>query len=97
MKKTGMKKPELAKKSGVSERMIGYLLAKERTPTIEVADALAKPFDLTGWQLLIPGLHIDLAKAGKLEQLVHNYSSASDKGREYIDRVSEQEAQYQTK
>lgn len=97
IRETEMTIPALAEKSGVSARMIGYLLAGERTPTIEVADALAKPFDLTGWQLLIPGLRIDLAKAGKLEQLVHNYSSASDEGRKYIDRVSEQEAKYRTK
>lgn len=94
MKATGMTAKELAAKSGVSERMIGYIFAGERTPTVEVADSLAGPFGLTGWQLLIPGLHVDIAKTGKLGQLVHNYSSASDEGRQYIDRVAEQEAKY---
>lgn len=95
MRATSIKKKQLAQKSGVSERMIGYILAKEKTPTVDITDAIAKPFGLEGWQLLIPGVRADLAKAGKLSKLMQNYSIASDNGREYIDRVAEQEAKYQ--
>lgn len=94
MNATGIKKPELARKSGVSERMIGYLLAKERTPTVDVAEALGKVFGLTGWQLILPGLPVDLAKNGHLEKLVRNYSKLSATGREYVERVAERESKY---
>ena len=94
MKTMKLNKQELAKKSGVSERMIGYILAKERKPTVEITEMLAKPFGLTGWQLILPGLPVNLVNVGKLMKLCENYSHASTTGREYIDRVAEQEAKY---
>lgn len=94
MRATGMKKADVAKKSGVSERMIGYILAKERSPTVDVAEALGKAFGLTGWQMIMPGLPVRLAKNGHLDKLVKNYSSLSEEGREYVDRVAEKEARY---
>lgn len=95
MRSSGINKKLLAQKSRVSERMIGYILAKEKTPTVEVTASLADAFGLEGWQLMIPDMRADLAKSGKISKLVHNYSVASDNGREYIDRVAEQEAKYQ--
>lgn len=97
MKAYKFSKQDLAKKSGISDRMIAYVLAKEKTPTVDLADALAKPFGLTGWQLLIPDLSVELARAGKLEKLVSNYSQSSDKGREYIDMVAAREAETRSK
>lgn len=94
MQEAKLGKDVLAKRSGVSERMIAYILSKERKPTIEIADSLAKPFGLNGWQLLIPNLPVELAKAGKISKLVENYAQASDTGREYIDHVAEKEAEY---
>lgn len=95
MRSSGIKKKQLSERSGVSERMIGYILAKEKTPTVEVTDMLARAFGLSGWQLMIPDVRADLAKSGKISKLVRNYSVASDNGRDYIDRVAEQEAKYQ--
>lgn len=97
MKEFGWGKNVLAKKSGVTDRMIGYILAKERNPSVEIADQLAKPFGLNGWHLLIPGLPVELAKSGKLDKLIANYSHSSDSGREYIDSVAEREAKYENK
>lgn len=97
MRATGMKKPELAKKSGVSERMIGYILAGERTPTVDVADALGKAFNLSGWQMIVPGLPTELTKNGQLEKLVKNYSQLSQEGRSFVDLVAERETEYKTK
>lgn len=97
MRETGMKPAALATKSGVSKRMIDYILTKERTPTIEVAEALANAFGLTGWQLLLPDLPVHLAKTGQLDRLLSYYSHSSDAGRAYIDRVAEQEAKYGSK
>lgn len=94
MRVTGMKKPDLARKSGVSERMIGYILAKERSPTVDVADAIGRAVGLTGWQMIMPGLPVHLAKNGHLDKLVKNYTHLTDEGREYVNRVAEREAGY---
>lgn len=74
--------------------MIAYILKGERIATIEVADMLAHPFGLTGWQLLVPTLPADMSKNGHLAKLVADYSASSAEGREYISRVAEHEAQY---
>lgn len=84
----------LAKKSGISKRMIQYILKCERTATVNTADQLAEPFGLTGWQLITPGLRADLVKNGRLERLVQNFYRSSEEGRDYISRVAEQEAKY---
>lgn len=96
MRATKTTKDDLAKRSGISERMIAYILAKERVATIDVTEALGKPFGLTGWQMMIPNLPVELARSGRLTTLVENYI-ASDTGREYIDHVAEQEAKYHNK
>lgn len=92
-----MTKPQLAKKSGVSERMISYILSKKKTPTVETAEQIAKPFGLTSWQLIIPNITASLAKAGALERLVKNYLASSGEGQELITHVAEREVQYKKK
>jgi transcriptional regulator with XRE-family HTH domain len=94
MKSNGLKIPALAKKSGVSPRMIKYILAKQRTPTIDVIQAIAGAFGLKSWQLMIPNVKIDGATSRHLESLVKNYTQSSQQGQEYLDRVAEQEAKY---
>lgn len=94
MAETKTSKQVLSKKSGVSERMIAYILSKERTPTVDKTDALAGVFGLKGWQLQIPGIKAAIAKDGKLENLVANYNEMSDSGRQYLDLVADKEAKY---
>lgn len=97
MTRAKMTKKRLAQLSGVSERMVGYVLARERTATIEMADMLAKPFGLTGWQILMPGLPIPEAKAGDVEALIRKYALASEDGKNYISRVADKESKYDRK
>lgn len=94
MRDTGTTKIALSKKSGVSQRMVAYILSKERTPTVDVAESLAKAFNLKGWQLMIPDINIEVAKSNKLDVLIKNYAESSDNGREFIDRVAEKESKY---
>lgn len=94
MKHDDMSLDELSKKSSVSKRMISYILTGERNPTVDIAEALASVFGLPGWQLMLPRLPIDLAKNGGLNKLVSNYAMATTEGRQYIDRVAEQESKY---
>ena len=85
---------KLAKASGVSDRMIGKIRNKESIPSIDVTEKLASAFGLTGWQLLIPDLQEDLAKSGKLDRLIDNYSHASAEDRDFLDRAAEQAAKF---
>jgi transcriptional regulator with XRE-family HTH domain len=91
---SGIKIPKLSEKSGVSVRMIQYILAGERKPTIEIAENLAKAFKLTGWMLILPSLNSTLAKNGSLAELIDNYSKADDEGRSFISKVAQKEAKY---
>jgi transcriptional regulator with XRE-family HTH domain len=94
MKEFPVSKAALSRKSGVSVRMIGYVLAKEKTATVDIVEQLAGAFGLAGWQLLIPNLTVELAKNGKLGKLIDNYARSSSDGRVYIERVAEKEAGY---
>lgn len=94
---TGMDLDTLVKKSGVSKRMIQYILSGEKKPTIERADAIAGAFKLDGWVMLMPDLRADLLKNGHLRELIKHYSEASEDGRNYICHVAEKEASYNIK
>ena len=78
---------ELANKSGVSQRMISHVLTKNAACSIETADALARPFGLHGWHLLIPNLPVELMQSGSLQRLVEAYTSASADSRDLVDRL----------
>ena len=94
MEATGWSNRELGKRAKVSDRYIGMIRRGEHKPTNDIAEALAKPFGLTGWQLILPGLRADLAKSGALERLIKNYQNANADARQYIDSVAEREAHY---
>ncbi len=94
MTEFGIQKQDLPKKSGVSSRMVSYILAGERTPSIEILDKLASAFGITGWQLMVPNLHASLVRNGRLEKLIQSYVEIAEEGRELIDRVAQRETEY---
>lgn len=75
---------DLAKKSGVSQKAINNLLNKTTGCTITTAEKLARPFGLTGWQLMLNELPADAAFANSLTQLVARFLKADQKGRDFI-------------
>lgn len=85
---------DLARQSGVSDRMIGRILNRESSATVDIVEKLGRPFGLTGWEMIMPKLHLDLLRSGKLERLIENYYMASDEGRDLIDHIAEREAKY---
>jgi transcriptional regulator with XRE-family HTH domain len=95
MDASGMKAPEVAKRSGVDAKTVNNMLHGRFDPRPEKADQVAQVFGLNGWQLLIPDLPADMFKNGKLEQLIANYVSASPDGRDSIIRVAEMAAKYE--
>lgn len=93
----GWKPKKLSEKSGVSPRMVAYILKGERVCSIEIAEQLANAFGLQGWELLINDMPEHLLKSKKLEKLYKNYAKATMEAQEYIDHIAEREAQYSTK
>lgn len=73
--------------------MIDYLLSGERTPTIEVADAIGRVFGVSGWQMIHPEFTADLARSG-LDALLTNYIAAKEDGRQIIEKIAEREAKH---
>ena len=95
MAETGLKSKDVAARSGVSLRMVQYILSGERKPTVDVAEDIGSAFGLTGWQMIVPSLRTDLARSGKLSRLVSNYMKSSQSGQDYISQVAEREAGYE--
>jgi transcriptional regulator with XRE-family HTH domain len=94
MDAAGMKAPEVARLSGVDAKTVNNMLHGRFDPRPEKADMVAQVFGLSGWQMLIPDLPVDLLRNGKLDQLIANYVSASPDGRDNIRRVAEMAARY---
>lgn len=81
----------LASASGVSQRQISNIVRGENSPSIEIAEALAKPFGLHGWQLLSPHIPANYKHAGTLNNLILAYTQASDDVRRCIDTIVDRE------
>lgn len=94
MTKTNTSSADLSKRSGVSKRMIDYILNGDRKPSVELAGDLAEAFGLTGWQLIMPSLPYDLAKDGTLDKLIKDYTHCAQTSQDYISHVAEREAVY---
>lgn len=94
MVKTNMTAKQISAKSGVSARMIDYILNGQRGATIETAEKLANVFGLTGWQIIMPSLPYDIAKSGALDQLIKDFSHCGDISQQYISSVAQREAIY---
>lgn len=84
---------DVARKSEISKRMIQYIIADQRQPTVTTAEAIAEAFGIAPWELLLPNLNAQLARSGKLNRLVRNYGAAPDQTRNYIDFVAERDAE----
>lgn len=85
---------DLETRSGVSQRQISNILTQTTSCSTETADALAKPFGLEGWHLLIPNLPLDLVHSPSIAKLVAAYIRAGQDTRDFIDSVAEREATY---
>ena len=93
----GVNKSELSRRSGVSLRMINYILNGEKKASIAITEQLAKAFGLSGWQLLLPTLNAEMISTGSLDQLIADFSKSSREGRDYIMRIADREAKYGNK
>jgi transcriptional regulator with XRE-family HTH domain len=83
---------ELARQSGVSQRHISDIINGRTECTYPISAALAAPFGLTGWHLLLPDLPKDLVASPSIARLVSAYINADDAGREFMDAAAAREA-----
>ena len=83
---------DLARKAGISSRMVTYIINQERAATIEVAESIGKAFGVNGWVMISPNLTPDSYK--KIETLTQNYINTSPEGRDLIDMIADREARY---
>lgn len=94
----GLSQAQLAKKSGVGQRTLSTLLDRENpleiNPRATTLARLAECFEIPSWQLLIPGLPIELLTSKRLTKLVEHYRDAPEAGRETVDRIAEAEVRY---
>ncbi len=82
---------KLAQESGVSQTHISAILRGDSSCTVEMADMLAKPFNLNGWHLLIPNLPDELVNSPSLNRIVQAYIGANTDGREFLDAAVDRE------
>lgn len=94
MERSGMKPAQLAAKSGVSIRMVYFVLNGEKAPSINVAEKLAGAFKLKAWHLVLPSLPSDIKKGGEIEKLIKSYLDANSEGSEHILQVAQKQAEY---
>lgn len=98
MADAGLSQEGLAKRAGISQRAVGYLVnyrdAQDRHPTTQTIAAIAQAFDLEVWQLMMPNLPLELVRSKRLARLIENYVDAPDSGRAQVERVAESEVKY---
>jgi transcriptional regulator with XRE-family HTH domain len=94
MAETKLSGAEVARLAGISSKSVNNMLHGRHGPNLDHVEAVAGVFQLTGWQLILPGLRSDIARNGHLDALMQHYTDASTEGRANIDRVAELEARY---
>ena len=87
---------KLLRKSGVSPRGLGYILAMERSSKIDTVDDIARAFNLPVWQMLMPNLKEFLKSNGQLDIIIDDYIKSSDEGKGNIYRIAQMESRYAT-
>lgn len=87
MKLRGWNPRELSEASGVSPRMVAYILTGDRIPSIEIADELARAFGLDGWLLIHPSLPRDIKQSARLRAIIEKWSDMSDADRDLVEQI----------
>lgn len=94
MDEHGDNQKTLAKRSGVSQSNIHYVVATDRHVRLDTVEAIAAAYGLEGWHLINPNLPADLLESPTLKKLIQTYIESSPEGRAMIDAVAEREAAY---
>lgn len=90
----GWKQAETAKRAGVDQKVISYILSQKKTPGLDVVDKIAAAFGLNLWHLIMPTLPEDLASPTSIRDVYEDFFRADPSGREHIAKVAHREAEY---
>lgn len=82
-----VRREDIAAKARISLRSLGYQLQGKHSPTLRTIEAVASAFGLQPWQLLLPGLSVDLLLDKSVAHTLGAYLSASAPERHAIDKV----------
>lgn len=96
METTNINTATLSRISGVSKRMIDYILTGERKPSIEIAGQIANAFGLNCWHIIMPSIPYNLAKSGVLDKLICDYMHCNEVSKNYISHIAERDAEYKS-
>ncbi|MCB4811678.1 helix-turn-helix transcriptional regulator [Methylovorus menthalis] len=80
---------EIAKKSGISKRMIDYIMEGSRGASLNTLEKIADSHGLNAWHLLLDYLNLDAARSGDLDKLVTNFSKCDKTTQAYLLHVAE--------
>ena len=97
MQLKGWSQTELARESGVPQRTISDVLNwqdRKRGPSVELAEQLARPFALNGWDLIRPELPMDLETSRRFKTMADSFFRLNAEGQATVSRVAEMEARY---
>lgn len=89
---------DLARLTGVSKSALGYLVtyrdSSDRHPTTKTIEGIAAAVGIPLWQLMVPGLPMELLGSNRLTKLIENYRDAPAEGRAQVERIAESEVKY---
>jgi transcriptional regulator with XRE-family HTH domain len=89
MAETKLSAPEIARMAGVDRKTVNNQLNGRFDPRPEALDAVAKVFNLAGWELLSPNFDMKAAKNTALQKLIELFNASDEKGREAIMNIAE--------
>lgn len=92
MDKHGDTQASLAKRAGVSQSNVYYVVSSDRHVRLDTVEAISYAYGLGGWQLINPDLPQSLIDSPALSRLVSAYAQASDEGRRFLDQIVERES-----
>ena len=66
----------------------------DRHPTTKTIEGIAAAVGIPLWQLMVPGLPMELLGSARLTKLIENYRDAPAEGRAQVERIAESEVKY---
>lgn len=94
MKDRGWNQKETARRAGVDQKVISYIINERKSPGVDTVDSIAAAFGLNLWHLIMPTLIEDLSSDTSIRDVYEAFSKASSEGRRHIRQVAEREAEY---
>jgi transcriptional regulator with XRE-family HTH domain len=94
MQLRGWKQVETAKRAGVDQKVISYVLNQKKTPGLDVVDKIAAAFGLNLWHMIMPTLPEDLTSPTSIREVYEDFFRSDPAGREHIAQVAHREAEY---